>query len=85
MNYSEAKQQKQNLQTVVDLTSDAIRKIEGVNPVTGVAPDSVRLTAEYKMAVASYSKAFAKLQAFNAFFVKEFKKEQKAERKAKFN
>jgi hypothetical protein len=49
----------------------------------GLTPDSVRATSEWRTAKARFDKAFARLRAFNAFFVKKFEKERRAERAAR--
>jgi hypothetical protein len=43
-------------------------------------PESVRLSPEYRAAKARTDKAFARLRAFNAVYVKRFAKELRAER-----
>jgi hypothetical protein len=50
---------------------------------TGLTPDSVRATPEWKAANARYQKAFARLRDFNGVFVKKFAKELRAERSAR--
>ena len=47
---------------------------------TGLTPDAVKETPEWRAAKASVDKAFARLRAFNAVFVKKFAKELRAER-----
>ena len=46
----------------------------------GLPPESVRLSPEYRAAKARTDKAFARLRAFNAVYVKRFAKELRAER-----
>lgn len=46
----------------------------------GLTPDSIRLSPEYKTAKARYNAAFAHLRRVNEWFVKNFKKEIRAER-----
>lgn len=46
----------------------------------GLTPDAVRATPEWRAAKARVDKAFARLRAFNAVFVKRFAKELRAER-----
>ena len=46
----------------------------------GLPPESVRLSPEYRAAKAHTDKAFARLRAFNAVYVKRFAKELRAER-----
>lgn len=47
---------------------------------TGLTPDAVRATPEYRAANARYQKAFARLRDFNAGYVKKFAKELREER-----
>lgn len=49
----------------------------------GLTPDAVRALPEYRAAKARVDKAFARLRAFNAVFVKRFAKELRAERAAR--
>lgn len=46
----------------------------------GLTPDAVRATPEWRAAKTRVDKAFARLRAFNAVFVKRFAKELRAER-----
>lgn len=47
---------------------------------TGLPPEHVRLSPEYRAAKARYKTAFAAVQAFNAVFTKRFAKELRAQR-----
>jgi hypothetical protein len=47
---------------------------------TGLTPDAVKATPEWRAAKARVDKAFARLRAFNAVFVKRFAKKLRAER-----
>ena len=51
---------------------------------TGLPPESVRLSPEYRAAKAHFQRAFAALRAFNEVFVKKFAKEERAERDARY-
>jgi hypothetical protein len=48
----------------------------------GLTPDAVRSSPEWKAAYAAERKAFAELRAYNAWYVKAFKKERIAARTA---
>lgn len=50
----------------------------------GLPPESVRLSPEYRAAKARTDKAFARLRAFNAVYVKRFAKELRAERAKRY-
>ena len=47
---------------------------------TGLTPDAVKATPEYRAANARFQKAFARQRDFNGVFVKRFAKELRAER-----
>ena len=83
MNYEQAKAKKKALELANKAASEALN----VFPKTsmGLIPDSVKATKEYQEAKEKSVKAFAELQAFNMFFVKTFKKEYAADRKAKYS
>lgn len=49
----------------------------------GLTPDNVKARPDYRIAKAAFDKAFAKMRAFNAVYVKQYKKELAAERKAR--
>jgi hypothetical protein len=49
----------------------------------GLTPDHVRATPEWRAANGRFKKAFAALRAFNAVYVKMFKKELIAQRDAR--
>jgi len=48
----------------------------------GLVPDAVKASPEWRTAYAAERKAFAELRAYNAWYVKAFKKERIAARKA---
>ena len=50
----------------------------------GLPPESVRLSPEYRAAKARTDKAFARLRAFNAVYVKRFANELRAERATRY-
>ena len=50
----------------------------------GLPPENVRLSPEYRAAKARTDKAFARLRAFNAVYVKRFAKELRAERAKRY-
>jgi len=65
----------------------AIRNLKAIPGVgsgqMGLTPDDVRARPDYRIAKAAMDKAFAELRAFNAVYVKRYKKELAAERKLK--
>lgn len=62
----------------------AIRNLKAIPGVgsgpMGLTPDDVRARPDYRFAKQVMDKAFAELRAFNAVYVKRFKKELAAER-----
>lgn len=81
MTYEEAKEMKAALEAAV-AEADAVMKQFPTLP-NGLTPDAIRNTDVYRVAKFEYTKAFTTLQSFNAMFVKKFKKEYAAERKAR--
>src|SRR4051812_48645006 len=83
--YYIAKQARQNIQDRLDAASKTLKAIPevGSGPM-GLTPDHVRLRPEYRAAKQAYEMVWAELRAFNAVFVKQFKKEIAGERKLRF-
>lgn len=82
MNYTEA---KQIAQTLWDASRTSSAVLNGFPKGSmGLTPDSVRATPEWKVAKAQEDSDFKKLQNWNTFYVKTFKKEINAERAAKY-
>lgn len=62
----------------------ALKAVDGIGSGRlGLTPDSVKMTPEYRAARAAYDRAFAELRSFNATFVRTFKAELAAERRAR--
>ncbi|PGT89852.1 hypothetical protein [Bacillus thuringiensis] len=78
MTYEEAKAHNRKLDEEYDNASKNIRKFE--RNAMGLTPDHVRETQEWKDADKRERLAFANLRKFNAWFLKEFKKEYLTER-----
>lgn len=84
MTFQEAKERKIHLESACCVADIALKSIDGVGTgAMGLTPDSVRNSPEYKAAREAFSQSFARLRAFNAFFVKAFKTELKEERNTK--
>ncbi len=79
--YVEAKRTIASIQSEIDAAEMVLKTFPSLP--NGLTPDDVRVTAEYRIAKARYQAAFARLRAANAWFVKTFKKEIKAERAAR--
>ncbi|MES2180679.1 MAG: hypothetical protein V4493_01090 [Pseudomonadota bacterium] len=83
MNYAEAKKIADDLWAASSVSSKAIEAFPK-GPM-GLTPDDVRATPEWKAAKALADHDFAKLRAWNGFYVKAFKKEIQAARNAKYS
>lgn len=83
MNYIEAKQIADRL----NAESSALGAVLESFPrnAVGLVSDEVRVTPEYQQAKAAFDRSFARLRAFNAVFVKQYKRERAADRAARLN
>jgi hypothetical protein len=82
MTYEEAKKIKDNIETELDVANTILSSFpKGPMNLTS---DAVRATPEWQAAKRSSEQTFAKLRSFNSIFVKNFKKEIKAERRLKY-
>lgn len=82
MNYTEAKAKGEELERRSKQAGERLRAIPGVGSgPMGLTPDSVKASPEYQKAKAEADKAFAELRAFNTFFVKQFARECREERR----
>lgn len=80
-----AKQSAIVLENAVKAASDKLREFDKYGKSSmGLTPDHVKATPEWKKAKAEYEKAFSEMRAFNGWYVKAFKKELAAERKARY-
>lgn len=69
------------LEHAVDVTSAVMKAFPKGD--MGLTPDDIKASDTYKAAHKAYNTAFARLRAFNAVFVKKYKKELAAERREK--
>lgn len=84
MSFAIAKVTASLLQSDYSAASRNLKAIPGVGSgPMGLTPDDVRARPDYRIAKEAMDKAFAALRAFNARYVKQYKKELAAERKAK--
>lgn len=85
MNYQEAKAYKTNLEAINDAASDALQAFDKLGKSSmGMTPDHVKAMPEYQAAKLAYAVSFNNLRNFNGQFMKVFKKEIQADRKAKY-
>ncbi len=79
MEYEEAKALKEEL---IEINDKYSKKLEGFEKNhLGMTPDHIRDTKEWKEAKQRFDDSFTKLQYFNPWFMKNFKKEYAAERR----
>lgn len=84
MSYAIAKVTACLLESDYSAASRNLKAIPGVGSgPMGLTPDDVRARPAYRIAKQAMDKAFAELRAFNAAYVKRYKNELAAERKAK--
>jgi GH24 family phage-related lysozyme (muramidase) len=74
---------KARFEACMNDAAKSLKSVEGVGTGTmGLTPDHVKATASYKKAKAKFDWEFANLRAYNAWYVKEFKKELQQLRRA---
>jgi len=77
LTYTEAKAKCDAIEARMKTASDALRRFPR-GPM-GLTPDAVKFSPEYRAAKLAVDRTFAELRAFNTWFVRQFKKEIKAE------
>ena len=78
MTFNEAKQLKSQIETEIAGLS---AKLAGFpTGAMGLTPDAVKFSPEFRAAKSAFDAAFARLRQFNAFYLKAFRKEVKADR-----
>lgn len=84
MSFAIAKTTASLLNSDYDSAIRNLKTIPGVGSgPMGLTPDDVRARPDYRIAKEAMDKAFAELRAFNAVYVKRYKKELAQERKLK--
>ena len=83
MNFTQAKELKEQLDQRVEQASQALKVFE--RGEMGLTPDHVKATPEFKKAKSEFDKAFRALRSFNSSYIKTFKKELREERNNKLN
>ena len=71
MTYEQALKRRQTLEEASTKAGAVLRKFPRL--ASGLVPDAVRSTPEYRAAKSSFDNAFQALQIFNALFVRTFK------------
>ena len=82
MTYEEAKAEYDLLEAEAKATSEVLRAFP--RGPTGLTPDAVRATPEYRAAKTANDTVFARQRQFNAVYVKLFAKELSADRDARY-
>jgi hypothetical protein len=82
MNFEEAKLQSEKLNSAHHKTATALKEYEkGLGHIAGnPLSDSIRALPEWQKLRKASDKAFGELRTFNAWYVKEFKKELREDR-----
>lgn len=82
--YAMARQIRDKIQADAHAAGARLRAIPGVGSgQLGLTPDAVKSTREYQSARAAWESAFATLRAFNAEYCQRFKREIRAEQRAR--
>jgi hypothetical protein len=85
LTFEQAKARQAELIAVWTETSRAWKAVPGAGTgPMGLTPDAVKFGPEYRAAKRAYEIAAAELRAFDSQFVKRFKAELRAERRARF-
>jgi hypothetical protein len=79
--YAYASNERARLESIASAAGDRLKSLSGGGAM-GLTPDSVKIGAEYRAARLEYEKAAARLRAFNAYLLKEYRAEYRAERLA---
>jgi hypothetical protein len=80
--YEEAKEHRDFLEAEYSRTSRALRELSGGGPMN-LTPDYVRATPAWKAVKREADAAFAELRAFNADYVRRFRREIARDRHAR--
>lgn len=84
MSYAAAKAVRDQLERDWRAASEALNALPGASTgPMGLTPDHVRATAAWQAAKAAYELRLASLQAFNRQFVKLYRADIRAERRAR--
>lgn len=86
MNYEQAKARADDLHRLAGEAGATLNAFIDQHPKGpfGLTPDNVKAMPEYRQMKAAYDRAFEAQRSFNVTFVKNFAKERKADRAARF-
>lgn len=82
MSYEDARAESDLLNAEMLAAGDALQLFP--RGPTGIAPDAIKTTPQFRAAKKRFDVAFAALRKFNAVYVKKFAKELRAERSARY-
>lgn len=80
MNYAVAKELKACAESRVQAAGMALKKFSRLP--NSLTPDHVKTSQDYRQSKTEFNLAFSELRAFNGIFLKRFKAEIKADRRA---
>jgi len=81
LEFLSAKAERDALDAEVLRAAKALDAIPGVGSLlSGLTPDAVKFSPEYRRARATYDQALSELRAFNGVFTKTFRKDLQLER-----
>lgn len=84
MCYEIARQMKSVMEAREREASAALQRVPGISSgPMGLTPDAVKASPEYRNAKADYEACREALRRFNAWFMREYASEYRAERKAR--
>lgn len=83
MEFLEAKKIRDELAKEVEMASDALKEFLPFRNSMGLIPDHIKESKLFQDKKRAFNFAFEKQRDFNAFFVKQFKKEIREEQKSK--
>lgn len=82
--YEQAKARQLELEAQLKRTSGELRSVPGVGSgAMGLTPDAVKRSAPYQAAKRAYDSAFAALRSFNGDYVRRYRREIAADRRAR--
>lgn len=82
--YAVARQIRDRIEADAKAAGERLRAIPGVGSgQLGLTPDHVKASPEYRAALADWQREFDRLRAFNAAYLRRFRREIKAERRAR--
>ena len=85
LTFEQATQMRDAFDAQMRAASQALRAVDGVGSgAMGLTPDAVKASAAYQEAKRRFDWDFDNLQKFNAWYVKAFKRELTAQRRAKY-